>query len=138
MRTPLLHAVVLAVSLSAVEGCSKSPGEHIYEATTAVSSKLLSNLIEKDASHQVTGLIAKLKTGPECDVYRRRLAEAGKGPPADGHATRDRVDVQGGRLRCGAVNKFVGYRCVRVLSSLLRMLTARAVPEDRLELAEQY
>jgi hypothetical protein len=84
MRTPLLHAVVLAVSLSAVEGCSKSPGEHIYEATTTVSSKLLSNLTEKDASHQVTGLIAKLKTGPECGVYRRRLAEAGRGPPADG------------------------------------------------------
>jgi hypothetical protein len=84
MRTPLLHAVILAVSLSAVAGCSKSPGEHIYEATTAVSSKLLSNLIEKDASHEVAGLIAKLKTGPECDVYRRKLAEAGKGPPADG------------------------------------------------------
>jgi hypothetical protein len=32
----------------------------------------------------VAALVAKLKTGPECDVYRRRLAEAGKGLPADG------------------------------------------------------
>ena len=32
----------------------------------------------------MAGLIGKLKSGPECDVYRRRPAEAGKGPPADG------------------------------------------------------
>jgi hypothetical protein len=84
VRTPLLHAFILAVSIPAFASCSKSAGEHIYEATTAVSSKVLSNLVEKDASHQVAGLIAQLKSGPGCDVYRRRLAEAGKGPPADG------------------------------------------------------
>jgi hypothetical protein len=84
MQTSLLHAIMLAASLSAAAGCSKSPGERVYEKATAATSKLFGNLVEKDASRETDGLIAKLKTGPECDVYRRRLAEAGKGPPADG------------------------------------------------------
>ena len=46
---------------------------------TATTSKLFANLVEKDATRETGGLIAKLKTGPECDVYRRRLAEAGQG-----------------------------------------------------------
>jgi hypothetical protein len=84
MRTPLIHAIMLAVSLSAAAGCSKSPGERVYDAATAVTSKLFGNLIEKDASRETGGLIAKLKTGPECNVYRRRLADAGKGSPYEG------------------------------------------------------
>jgi hypothetical protein len=86
IRTPLLYAIALAVSLLAAVGCSKSPGDRVFDAATGVTSKLFANLVEKDASRETGGLIAKLKTGPECDVYRRRLTEAGKGPPADGAA----------------------------------------------------
>jgi hypothetical protein len=84
MRTPLFRAIMLAVSLSAAAGCSKSPGERVYDAATAATSKLFASLVEKDASRETGGLIAKLKTGPECDVYRSRLAEAGKGSPYEG------------------------------------------------------
>jgi hypothetical protein len=84
MRTPLLPATMLAVLLSAAAGCSKSPGDRVFDAATSVTSKLFAGLVEKDASRETGALIAKLKTGPECDVFRRRLADAGKGPPADG------------------------------------------------------
>lgn len=84
MRTPLVPATILAVLLSVAAGCSKAPGNRVFDAATGVTSKLFANLVEKDASRETRGLIAKLKTSPECDVYRRRLANAGKGPPADG------------------------------------------------------
>lgn len=74
----------LAALLLAVGGCSKPPGEHVYDAANAVTTKLFSNLAPKDATRETAGLIAKLKAGPECEQYRRRLTEAGKGPPADG------------------------------------------------------
>ena len=81
MKTQLAFAAVMAVLLG---GCSKSPGDQLFNAGTAVTSKLFAGLVEKDAMREANALIAKLKTGPECDVYRRRLTEAGKGPPADG------------------------------------------------------
>jgi hypothetical protein len=84
MRTPLLRATMLAASLSAAAGCSKSSGDRVFDAATGATSKLFAGLVEKDASREAGALIAKLKPGPECDVYRRRLADAGKGPPADG------------------------------------------------------
>jgi hypothetical protein len=84
MRTPLLRVIMLATSLLAAAGCSKSSGDRAFDAATGVTSKLFAGLVEKDASREAGALIAKLKTGPECDVYRHRLADAGKGPPADG------------------------------------------------------
>jgi hypothetical protein len=84
VRTPLLSGIMLAVFLSSAAGCSKSPGDQVFDAATGVTSKLFANLVEKDASRETGGLIAKLKTGPDCDVYRRRLSEAGRGPPTDG------------------------------------------------------
>jgi hypothetical protein len=84
MRTPLLRAIMLAVPLLATPGCSKSSGDQVFDAATGVTSKIFAGLVEKDAFREAGALIAKLKSGPECEVYRRRLAEAGKGPPADG------------------------------------------------------
>ena len=74
----------IRAALSAAAGCSESPDDRVFDAATGVTSKLFAGLVEKDASRQAGALIAKLKPGLECDVYRRRLADAGKGPPADG------------------------------------------------------
>jgi hypothetical protein len=84
MRTPLLPATMLSALLCVAAACSKSPGDRVFDAATGVTSRLFAGLVEKDASRETGALIAKLKTGPECDVYRNRLADAGKGPPADG------------------------------------------------------
>ncbi len=64
--------------------CSKSPGEAIYAATTAATRPLMQNLVEKDASHEVDGLIALVANKPECEVYKQSLREAGKGSPYEG------------------------------------------------------
>jgi hypothetical protein len=79
-----MHAATLVAFLLVAAGCSKSAGERVYDTATGATSKLLANLAEKDASRETGSLIAKLKSGPECDEYRRRLIEAGKGSPADG------------------------------------------------------
>jgi hypothetical protein len=84
MTMQIVRVAALAASLVAAVGCSKSPAERVYDTVTGLTSRLLANISEKDASREVGALIAKLKIGPECDVYRRRLAEAGKGSPYEG------------------------------------------------------
>lgn len=42
------------------------------------------HLVDKDASRQAQGLVAMLADRPECEVFKTRLLDAGKGPPADG------------------------------------------------------
>ena len=51
---------MLTVFLSSAAGCSKSPGDRVFDAATGVTSKLFANLVEKDASRETGGLIAKL------------------------------------------------------------------------------
>ena len=80
MRMPL--AVALCCTLLA--GCSKSPVQSAVEAANAVSLHLMSNLVEKDASHQTEGLIRNLQQRPDCQQYIDALREAGHGSPYAG------------------------------------------------------
>jgi len=54
------------------------------DAGQAVGRKVMDPLVPKDASRQAEGLIRTLEPRPECDVYKDRLREAGRGPPAAG------------------------------------------------------
>lgn len=81
MRGFTLLALVVPLAVTA---CSKSPGEALYAATTAAIRPLMQNLVEKDASHEVDGLIALIANKPECKVYKQALRESGKGSPYEG------------------------------------------------------
>jgi hypothetical protein len=37
----------------------------------------MQNLVEKDALHEVSGLIALIANKPECEMYKQALREAG-------------------------------------------------------------
>jgi hypothetical protein len=50
----------------------------------------MSNLVEKDASHQTEGLIRNLQQRPDCQQYIDALREAGRGSPYEG-ATEYRI-----------------------------------------------
>lgn len=86
MRIPL--AVALWSTLLA--GCSKSPADSAIEAANAVSVHLMSNLVEKNASHQTEGLIRNLQQRPDCQQYIDALRQAGRGSPYAG-ATEYRI-----------------------------------------------
>jgi hypothetical protein len=76
-----------AVSIATVcmlVGCSKSPVEATVDAANAVATKLVMPLAQKDASKEVEGLIRNLQDRSDCDAYKARLREAGRGPPAAG------------------------------------------------------
>jgi hypothetical protein len=81
MRT-LPIVTVLAAGLLA--SCSKSPIDTTVNAANAVAAKLMAPLVQKDASHQVEGLIRTLDNRPECQLYIDRLREAGRGSPYEG------------------------------------------------------
>jgi hypothetical protein len=44
----------------------------------------MSNVVQKDASTQVEGLIRNLENRPECDTYRKRLREVEPESPYEG------------------------------------------------------
>ena len=81
MRRFTLVVLLAPLTLAA---CSKSPGEALYAATTAATRPLMQNLVEKDASHEVDGLIALIANKPQCEAYKQALREAGKGSPYEG------------------------------------------------------
>ena len=54
------------------------------DAANAVSQQLMSNLVEKDATHQTEGLIKMLQPRPDCQQYIDALREAGHGSPYEG------------------------------------------------------
>ncbi len=86
MRIPL--AVALWCTL--VAACSKSPVHSAIEAANAVSLHVMSNLVEKNASHQTDGLIRNLQQRPDCQQYIDALRDAGRGSPYQG-ATEYRI-----------------------------------------------
>ena len=84
----MLLAVVLCCTL--LLGCSKSPVQSAVEAANTVSLHLMSNLVEKDASHQTDELIRNLQQRPGCQQYIDALRDAGHGSPYAG-ATEYRI-----------------------------------------------
>ena len=56
--------IVLFISLFA--GCSKSPMDATLDGANAAATKLMSPLVQKDASRQVEGLIRTIDDRPAC------------------------------------------------------------------------
>ena len=80
MRIPL----AVALSCTLLAGCSKSPVDSAIKAANAVSLHIMSNLVEKNASHQTEGLIRNLQQRPDCHQYIDALREASQGSPYEG------------------------------------------------------
>jgi hypothetical protein len=56
--------IVLFISLLA--GSSKSPMDTTVDGANAAATKLMAPLVQKDASHQVEGLIRTIEDRPVC------------------------------------------------------------------------
>jgi hypothetical protein len=86
MRIPL----AVSVCCTLLAGCLKSPIDSAIEAANAVSLHVMSNLVEKNASHQTEELIRNLQQRPDCQQYIDALRQAGRGSPYEG-ATEYRI-----------------------------------------------
>jgi hypothetical protein len=74
--------VVLLASFLAA--CSKSPVDAAVDGANAAATKLMTPLVQKDASRQVEGLIRTIADRPACQDYIQRLRDAGRGSPYEG------------------------------------------------------
>jgi hypothetical protein len=74
--------IVLFISLLAA--CSKSPMDATLDGANAVAKKLMTPLVQKDASRQVEGLIRTIDDRGDCRDYIERLRDAGRGSPYEG------------------------------------------------------
>jgi hypothetical protein len=72
---PVTTVIVAAMLMS----CSKSPIDSTVSTANALAAQWLAPLVQKDASHQVEGLIRTLDDRPDCQIYIERLREAGHG-----------------------------------------------------------
>ena len=76
--------IVIGIVACAVAGCSKPAVQTAVDTANTVSTKLMSGIVQKDASIQVEGLIRNLENRPDCDSYKEQLREAGRGSPYEG------------------------------------------------------
>ncbi len=83
-------SLAVALCCTLLAGCAKSPVQSAVEAANAVSLHLMSNLVEKDASHQTEELIRNLRQRPDCQQYIDALRDSGHGSPYAG-ATEYRI-----------------------------------------------
>ena len=77
----ILLATVIAAAV--VVSCSKSSVDSAVNSVTAGAKKMSAPLASSDASLQADGLIRKLESSSDCDVYKARLRVAGRGSPYD-------------------------------------------------------
>jgi hypothetical protein len=68
----------------AFTACSKSPSEAVGTATESAGERLVHPLVQKDASVQAGRMAEMLSDKPECEVFNKRLADAGKHSPYEG------------------------------------------------------
>jgi hypothetical protein len=80
--TVMRSLLVLLIGLLA--GCSKSPMDATVDGANAAATRLMAPLVQKDASHQVEGLIRTIEDRPVCRGYIERLRDAGRGSPYEG------------------------------------------------------
>lgn len=91
------------VSVVVLAGCSKSPVDAGMDVLNSITKHFMSGIVQKDASRQAIGLISLLADRPECEVYKSRLREAGKGSPYEG-ATQLQLNqayMDAGKAGCG-------------------------------------
>jgi PBP1b-binding outer membrane lipoprotein LpoB len=81
-----MRSLTIAITFACftVAGCSQSTVQATVDSANAAGTKLMSGVVQKDASTQVEGLIRNLKNDPDCDVYKERLREVGHGSPYEG------------------------------------------------------
>jgi hypothetical protein len=75
------YVMVSAVALSA---CSKSPPALVAAAAETAGQQLMQPLVQKDASSQAERMTELLSDKPQCEVFKERMREAGKGSPYEG------------------------------------------------------
>lgn len=69
----------------ALASCSKSLPETAGDAAKSVGQQLMQRLLQKDASAQARRMAEMvLSNKPECEVFKERMKEAGKGSPYEG------------------------------------------------------
>ena len=94
--TPTRLLLVGFVSTSLLmNACSKSPTEGIVDAANAAGQKLMQPLVPSDASGQAERMIRLVVADkPECETFRARMREAGKGSPFDATTQKGFIQVQ--------------------------------------------
>jgi hypothetical protein len=90
----------VAQAFLALASCSKSPPEAVGVAAENVGQRLMQPLVQKDASAQARRMTEVLSDKPECEVFKQRMREAGKGSPYE--ATTQRQFVQAQQDACAA------------------------------------
>jgi hypothetical protein len=69
----------------ALASCSRSPPETVGSVAEAAGQQLMRPLVQKDASAQAIRVTERvLSDKPECEVFKERMKEAGKGSPYEG------------------------------------------------------
>lgn len=74
----------LILSSVAIAACSKSPSAVVAATTNAVGRRLMQLVVQKDASIQAKRTAELLSDKPDCEVFKQRMMEAGKGSPYEG------------------------------------------------------
>jgi hypothetical protein len=87
----VIPVVISAVALTA---CSKSPTEAVEAATNAIGPWLMRGIVQKDASTQAKRMTELLLDRPECNVFKQRMLEAGKGSLYEGATQSKLVHAQ--------------------------------------------
>jgi hypothetical protein len=91
---PIRLAPLLLTALM-LTACSKSPAEHVVDAANVVGRKIMEPLAPKDASGQAERMITLVVADKaECEAFRARMREAGKGSPFDAVTQRQFIQVQ--------------------------------------------
>jgi hypothetical protein len=68
----------------AFTACSKSPSQSIAAATETAGRRLMQPFVQKDASIQAGRMAEMLSDKPECEIFKKRLVDAGKHSPYEG------------------------------------------------------
>jgi hypothetical protein len=101
-KTTLLALLLLACgTVIGLLSCSKSPTDVAVDTANAVGHKLLDPLVLKDASAQAERMVAYLSDKPECEIYKARMREAGKGSPYEATTQRGFVQTQQDACKAG-------------------------------------
>jgi hypothetical protein len=104
MQRGLTIATVIA--FCAVAGCSKPAVESAVDAANTVGEKLMSGVVQKDASTQVEGLIRNLENRSDCAIYKDRLREVERASPYDGSTQLVIAKTYGAAGKAGCVKAF--------------------------------
>jgi hypothetical protein len=77
-------AMCVIVTAMALASCSRSPSEAVETAAEAAGHRLMQPLLQKDASVQAGRMAGLLSDKPECEVFKKRMVDAGKHSPYEG------------------------------------------------------